>query len=95
MGKLVKCKDCSKKIAKGVNKCVHCEKDQRSFIMRHKILTFILIIMVIGVLGVVIGGNKKTNTLVDKSISINDYKNLCENILFGLIILIQIMKRNY
>lgn len=50
MGSLVKCKACKKEIAKGVKKCVHCGKDQRNFIMRHKIISGILILLLIGII---------------------------------------------
>jgi|SRR5699024_2446143 len=43
------CKACGKEIAKNVKKCVHCGKDQRNFLMRHKFLTGILAIIIIGV----------------------------------------------
>src|SRR5699024_9045194 len=39
------CKACGKDIARGVKKCVHCGKDQRNFVMRHKIFTGILAII--------------------------------------------------
>lgn len=47
MSGLVKCKACQKEIAKGVKKCIHCGKDQRNFIMRHKIISGILILLFI------------------------------------------------
>lgn len=47
MDKMTNCKACGKEIAKGVNKCPHCGKDQRNFFMKHKIITFILAIVVI------------------------------------------------
>jgi len=47
MSNLVKCKSCNNEIAKGVKKCVHCGKDQRNFIGRHKILTGLVIIIAI------------------------------------------------
>lgn len=61
MSKLLNCKACGKEIAKGVNKCVHCGKDQRNFFMKHKILTAILAIVVLGVIGSA-GGKKDSTT---------------------------------
>lgn len=58
MDKLIKCKACGKEIAKGVNKCVHCGKDQRNFFMKHKIITIILALAIIGGIGSAMGGNK-------------------------------------
>ena len=58
MSKMINCKACNKEIAKGVNKCVHCGKDQRNFFGKHKILTFILAVVVLGVVGSAMGGDK-------------------------------------
>lgn len=60
MDKMTNCKACGKEIAKGVNKCVHCGKDQRNFFMKHKIITIILALIVIGGIGSAIGGDKPT-----------------------------------
>lgn len=51
MNKLTKCKACSKDIAKGVKKCPSCGKDQRNWFMKHKIITGIIVLSIIGVLG--------------------------------------------
>lgn len=61
MSKMVNCKACGKEIAKGVNKCVHCGKDQRNFFMKHKVLTVILALVILGVLGSA-GGKKNSTT---------------------------------
>lgn len=46
--KLTNCKACGKELAKGVKKCTSCGKDQRNFFMKHKILTGVLILAIIG-----------------------------------------------
>ncbi|WP_205693971.1 DUF4352 domain-containing protein [Clostridium prolinivorans] len=51
MSNLINCKACGKEIAKGVKKCPHCGKDQRNFFMKHKIITGILVLVVIGIIG--------------------------------------------
>lgn len=56
MPKLINCKACGQEIAKGVKKCVHCGKDQRNFFMKHKILTGIIILSILG--GIASIGNK-------------------------------------
>lgn len=56
MDKMTNCKACGKEIAKGVKKCIHCGKDQRNFFMKHKIITGILVLAVIGVISSL--GNK-------------------------------------
>ncbi|GCD12489.1 DUF4352 domain-containing protein [Clostridium tagluense] len=58
MSKMVNCKACGKEIAKGVNKCVHCGKDQRNFFAKHKVITGILVVVVIGIIGSTAGGKK-------------------------------------
>ena len=58
---LVNCKACGKEIAKGVKKCVSCGADQRNFFSRHKIVTGILVLVIIGI-GSAIGSGGKSNT---------------------------------
>lgn len=72
---LQSCKACSKDIAKGVNKCPHCGKDQRNFFMKHKIITGILALIVLGAIGSALGGNNAdntTNTDSGKSVATSD-----------------------
>lgn len=59
MSKMTNCKACGKEIAKGVKTCVHCGKDQRNFFMKHKILTGILVIIILGTIG---SSGSKNNT---------------------------------
>ncbi|MBZ9616766.1 Ltp family lipoprotein [Clostridium estertheticum] len=61
MSKLVNCKACQKEIAKGVNKCPSCGKDQRNFLGQHKILVGIVVIVAI-VIASNIGGETKPTT---------------------------------
>lgn len=53
---LVNCKVCGKEIAKDAKKCVHCGADQRNFFSKHKILTGILALFVIGIIGAAFSG---------------------------------------
>ncbi|MFC5466839.1 DUF4352 domain-containing protein [Lederbergia graminis] len=63
---LVPCKACKKEIAKGVKKCPNCGKDQRNWFMRHKILSFIAAIIVLGIIGSALGGgDEDTNTATE------------------------------
>lgn len=57
MSKMVNCKACGKELAKGVKKCVHCGKDQRNFFMKHKVLTGVLAVLIIGGAGSAAGNN--------------------------------------
>lgn len=68
---MTKCKACGADIAKGVKKCPHCGKDQRNFFMRHKIITFILAIIVIGGIGSALGGGGDDKTATTNSASQN------------------------
>lgn len=56
MAGLVNCKVCNKEMAKGVNKCPNCGKDQRNWFMQHKILTFFGAIIIIAILSSMLGG---------------------------------------
>ena len=51
----VNCKACGKEIGKGVKKCIHCGADQRSFFGKHKIITGILVIAILGGIGSIFG----------------------------------------
>lgn len=62
MDKMTNCKACGKEIAKGVNKCPHCGKDQRNFFMKHKVISFILGVIIIAGIGSAIGGGDKSKT---------------------------------
>ena len=48
---VVNCKMCGKEVCKGVKQCVHCGFDLRNFFGKHKIITSILAIAVIGGIG--------------------------------------------
>ncbi|TJX14982.1 hypothetical protein E9840_04570 [Tissierella creatinini] len=60
------CKACGKEIAKGVKKCVHCGKDQRSFFKKHKILTGILVLVIIGSIGAALGDDPEQKNKIDE-----------------------------
>lgn len=65
---MTKCKACGADIAKGVKKCPHCGKDQRNFFMKHKIITFIIAIILIGGIGSALSdGKDKKDTSVKTS----------------------------
>lgn len=69
MEKMVNCKACGKEIAKGVKKCVHCGKDQRNFFMKHKVLTVVLALVILGVIGSAGGKKNSTTTTTTNSSS--------------------------
>jgi hypothetical protein len=55
------CKTCGKEIAKGVKKCPHCGKDQRSFFGRHRILSIIGVLILFGIIGSALGGGEEVS----------------------------------
>ena len=59
---VVNCKACGKEIGKGVKKCVHCGTDQRNFFGKHKIITGILALVIIGGIGSSLGDDKSKTT---------------------------------
>lgn len=61
MEKMTSCKVCGKEIAKGIKVCPNCGKDQRNFFMRHKILSIIIGVAIIGGIGSM-GNDTKSNT---------------------------------
>ena len=73
MSKMVKCKVCGKEISKGA-KCPNCGKDSRCFVSRHKVLTVIGGLVIIGALGSVTGGNSnnKINDSKQTSVSVEN-----------------------
>lgn len=62
MSKLTNCKSCQKEIAKGVKKCVNCGADQRNFAGRHKILTTLAVLVVLGVISSASSGGSSNTT---------------------------------
>ena len=70
MSKMVKCKVCGKEISKGT-KCPNCGKDSRCFVSRHKVLTVICGLVIIGALGSVTGGNSNNKISDSKQTSVS------------------------
>ncbi|SDP61732.1 DUF3862 domain-containing protein [Clostridium gasigenes] len=74
MSKMIKCKACDKEIAKGVKKCVHCGKNQRSFLGRHKVLTGILVVIVFVIIVATTSGGKKSESTTASNSSVGSVK---------------------
>ena len=70
MSKMVKCKVCGKEISKGA-KCPNCGKDSRCFVSRHKVLTVIGGLVIIGALGNIVGGNSNNKISDSKQTSVS------------------------
>ncbi len=56
------CKSCQTEIDSKAKKCPNCKSDQRNWFMKHKIMTAILALIVIGGLASAGGGSKNTAT---------------------------------
>ena len=69
MKKMTTCKACGKDIAKGVNKCPNCGKDQRNFFMKHKIISVIIIFFIIGTISRLGNSEDKSAETTDSSSS--------------------------
>ena len=73
---IIKCKECGEEISSSVKKCPKCGKDQRNFFLKHKVLIFILAIIVFGII-ISIEDNKITtetsnNTFKNKIVTSED-----------------------
>lgn len=65
MSKLTTCKSCKKEISKGVKSCPNCGKDNRSFFARHKIITGIATLLVLGIISAASSGGSDATTNAD------------------------------
>ena len=77
MSKLVRCKTCGNEVAKGVKKCPNCGKDNRSFVARHKILSAIAMLVVLGGVGGAMsegGAVEEVNEIVEKEVKVDKYQ---------------------
>lgn len=54
--KITKCKVCGADIAKGAKACPSCGKDSRNFFVKHKIISAILILLLLGAVGGALAG---------------------------------------
>ncbi len=59
-----KCKGCQKEIDSKAKKCPYCQADQRNWFVKHKIITVILVLVLIGAIS---GGAKGNNTTTNSS----------------------------
>ena len=56
------CRECKAQLSNGAKRCQKCGADQRNWFMRHKIISFLLGILLLVLIGGVIGGNDETRT---------------------------------
>lgn len=62
------CKDCGAEISTGAKACPKCGKDQRNFLVKHKIITFAIIIVLLGII-VAIADPNPTNTTTNGNVT--------------------------
>lgn len=55
---LKSCKECGKEISSNAKKCPSCGKDNRSFFIKHKIISIIGILVILAAVGSGMNGNK-------------------------------------
>lgn len=67
-GPTKKCPKCGELIQASAKRCKHCQADLRNWFVRHKIITGILILIVLGII-VSAGGNKDKSTTSDNNTS--------------------------
>jgi hypothetical protein len=61
MAKLKKCKACGADVANGAKACPSCGKDNRSFFAKHKIISGLLVLVLLGIFGSALGGGTTTS----------------------------------
>lgn len=77
MKKLVKCKACGNEVAKGVKRCPNCGKDNRRFVVRHKVLSAIAILVVLGGVGGAMNKGEvveEENEIIEKEVKVDKYQ---------------------
>jgi hypothetical protein len=77
--KNMKCKNCKKDINDGAKKCPECQSDLRNWFIRHKILSVILILFILGSILSGIGESKKTNLTPTVNSDTNTENKVSEN----------------
>ena len=70
------CKECGNEVSsKGV--CQKCGRDQRSFFAKHKVITFILIVIILGVVIGATGGKSNQNqSIISSSTQENEVEKI-------------------
>ena len=75
-----KCKECGAEVSFKAKNCPQCGVDQRNFFMKHKFISGILVLLVLGVIGSMMGGNSKDTTVSNvNNVSNANSKSKVEN----------------
>ena len=75
----MQCKNCKKDINDGAKKCPECQSDLRNWFIRHKILSVILILFILGTILSAIGSEEKTNIIPAVNNNTNTENKVSEN----------------
>lgn len=73
---LLICKECKKEISSSAKKCPSCGNDRRNWFMKHKIITFIAALALIGIFGAIAGSmqDNSNNSIVVTNSEVNNIK---------------------
>lgn len=58
------CKECGTEMSKSAKICPKCGKDQRNFFLKHKVMTFILVVIMLGIIVGATGDSSSNKTTV-------------------------------
>lgn len=67
-----KCKYCQSEIDEKAKICPTCKKDLRNYFAKHKVITFILIVFIVGTIGLSNEMNNTTKTSTDGNLKTNE-----------------------
>ena len=65
------CKNCGAELSSDAKVCVKCGKDQRNFFAKHKVLSFLILVVIIGVVATSTGGENTTTSTDGSSTNTN------------------------
>lgn len=71
-GQTKKCPKCQEDIQLGAKKCKHCGADVRNWFVRHKVITGILILFVIGIIGSAMGGENSDQGINNSTVATDE-----------------------
>lgn len=65
------CSKCKESVVDNAKKCKHCGSDLRIWFMKHKIITVILVLFIVGIIGSMSGKNSGTNSSLSTNSSVS------------------------
>lgn len=64
------CKECGTEVSSSAKVCPKCGKDQRNFFVKHKVITFLLVVIVLGAVVGASGSETKNNNSTQTSTTV-------------------------